>query len=75
MCTLYYSTQLASYIVCFDINNLYGFVMSQKLPHNRFEWVSSCEVSKLQDALMNGYETAITYFETIWINDLNENTF
>ena len=43
--------------------------MSQKLPHNGFELVSSCKVSKLQNALMNGYDTAITYFETIWIND------
>ena len=26
-------------------------------------------MSKLQDALINGYDTAKTYFETIWIND------
>ena len=42
------------------IYNLYGFAMSQKLLHNSFKRVSSCEVSKLQDALINGYDTAIT---------------
>ena len=69
MGTIYDSTQPSSYIVCLAINNLYGFAMSQKLHLNSFEWVSSCEVSKLQDALINNYDTAITYFETIWIND------
>ena len=43
-------------------------LLSQTLPHNCFEWVSSCELCKLQDALINGYDSAKKYFETIWIN-------
>ena len=28
-----------SYIQCWDINNLYGWAMSQKLSKNIFEWI------------------------------------
>ena len=46
MGTLYNSNEPSSYIVCFDINNLYVFAMFHKLPHNSFEWVSSEDLSK-----------------------------
>ena len=37
----------ASYLMCLDASNLYGWLMSQKLPVNGFKWVK--KVSKFND--------------------------
>ena len=37
----YDSSKEDSYIVYLGANNLYGWAMSQKLPHSKFEWVTS----------------------------------
>ena len=31
----------SSYLIHWDVNILYGWVMSQKLPINSFEWIKS----------------------------------
>ena len=51
-----------SYILCLDSNNLYGWVMSQKLPVNGFKWVKN--VSKIEkDLIKNSDEDGdIGYF-------------
>ena len=35
----YHKNNESSYIQYWDVNNLYGWVMSQKLPVNNFEWI------------------------------------
>ncbi len=36
----YDSSKASSYIMYLDANNLYGWSMSQKMPHNKFQWES-----------------------------------
>ena len=40
MGSLYDPTKPTSYIMEVDSNKLYGWAMSQKMPDNKFEWVS-----------------------------------
>ena len=41
----------SSYIEYLDANNLYGWVMSQKLPVNGFMWVNQKKLSKFNEDL------------------------
>ena len=36
----------SSYIQCFDANNLYGWVMSQKMPADGFKWIETSVIDK-----------------------------
>ena len=35
----YVKNKESSYLKCWDVNNLYGWTMSRKLPVNKFEWI------------------------------------
>ena len=41
---------ISSYLMYLDANNLYGWVMSQKLPVNGFKWVKT--LSKFNEIFM-----------------------
>ena len=43
-----------SYILYLDVNNLYGWAMSQKLPVNDFKWVRN--VSKVDEYFIKNYD-------------------
>ena len=42
----YDKNEESSYIQYLDANNLYGWVMSQKLPVNGFKWVENNEINE-----------------------------
>ena len=35
----YVKNKESSYLKCWDVNNLYGWTMSRKIPVNKFEWM------------------------------------
>ena len=37
----YYKKKESSYLKCWDVNNLYVWTMSQKLPVNDFKWLEN----------------------------------
>ena len=43
----YYKNIISSYLMCLDASNLYGWLMSQKLPLDGFKWVK--KLSKFND--------------------------
>ena len=43
----YNNNEESSYIQYLDVNNLYGWAMSKKLPVNRFKWTDTSETSAL----------------------------
>ena len=52
--TNYYRNKESSYIQYLDINNLYGWAMSQKLPVNGFKWVKN--TSKIDEEFIKKYD-------------------
>ena len=52
----------SSYLKYWNVNNLYGWVISQKLPVNKFEWIK--DTSHFNDDFINDYagESDAGYF-------------
>ena len=44
----------SSYVVYLDVNNLYGWLMSQKLPVGGFKWVE--DLSQFNESFIKGYD-------------------
>ena len=49
----YYKNKESSYIQYWDVNNLYGRAMLEKLPVNNFEWIK--DTSQFNEYFMKNY--------------------
>ena len=52
----YDKTIKSSYIMYLDGNNLYGWVMSQKLPIDGFKWIEENNRSKFNESFIKNYD-------------------
>ena len=64
----------SSYIEYLDLNNLYGWAMSQKLPGNDFKWEKQEELSKFNEVFIKNYDENgdIGYFFEVDIDYMKE---
>ena len=51
----YNNNEESSYIQYLDANNLYGWVMSKKLPVNGFRWLDSDKINEINEEFMKNY--------------------
>ena len=60
----------SSYLKYWDVNNLYGWAMSQKLPVNNFEWIK--DTSQFNEDFIKNYneESDEGYFPKVDVNIL-----
>ena len=49
----YDNNKESSYLKYWDVNNLYGWTMLQKLPVNKFEWIE--DISQFNEDLAKNY--------------------
>ncbi|XP_066590540.1 uncharacterized protein [Prorops nasuta] len=68
----YNSSESSRYLMYFDVNNLYGWAMSQALPFGQFEWVENCENFNVNDYddSDTGYIIEVDLFYPEKIHDL-----
>ena len=61
-----------SYLQYWDVNNLYGWAMSQKLPVNNFEWIK--DISQLNEDFIKNYneESDEGYFLEVDVQHLEK---
>ncbi len=52
----------SSFLMYFDVNNLYGHAMSQSMPYKDFEWCNNEEIKYLQDNILSTKKTDETGF-------------
>ena len=51
----YNNNEESSYIQYLNANNLYGWVMSKKLPVNGFRWLDSNEINEINEEFIKNY--------------------
>ena len=51
--SMYDASQPSTYLMYFDVNNLYGWAMSQAMPRCGFRWLDEAAVSELNDATVS----------------------
>ena len=51
----YNNNEQSSYIQYLDVNNLYGWEMSKKVPVNSFRWLDSDKINKINEEFIKNY--------------------